>query len=619
MQKLNAEVKLYDYKKRFNLTSALEKNNQSHRKARNYLRLQQLALHQKSVVDAEDKLRNTLDELDKKRKVRLASTLGRPTLKNPVEDLVKGFSRIYTDEEIAQRLLLRHITQKRVELDTRRLKSLPEFMGSNLFLQLGQPKSMSAVRNELTHIYNRHAPAITVRQFRSLTTLNLAGNKLTVLPPDIGLLSNLKVLNLESNKLTILPPSISQLNRLTHLHLKLNNLTTLPDHIGDLTALQHLDLANNLLNELCGTFGGLVSLTFLDLTENKLSHLAIIPSTRWKLWGKRCPLDWEEYHSLDTNRSKWVNRVTASMINARPSELKSLEEQPIPTTTNVKVSAARRAARHEEEVRRKKLTELARRNEREWSTPTDIETGFVMFQNNLTGEVFTTIPPELDSFGRLIHLKVLRLTGNMLKALPDSLGGMTDLEVLDARQNYLTKFPGCLKKWTKLRILMLNENDLTELPNLFDRLTNLEEFHASRNVLQCLPETLGSCTKLKKLMVGVNQITHLPYTLGYLEDIQEMQVFDNPISDPPSAALTLPRDELLWVLREKHKECLLGHPPTVEAHMEGVANEVLLLEQEFLKEVQEMLAPAKKRVTTIDLHLRGEYAWCSLPKMLYLD
>ncbi|KOR30146.1 hypothetical protein TI04_06910 [Achromatium sp. WMS2] len=65
-------------------------------------------------------------------------------------------------------------------------------------------------------------------KFRNLTTLDLEGNQLSTLPPEIGQLHNLTELDLTNNQLRTLPPEIGQLQNLTELDLSNNQLTEFP-------------------------------------------------------------------------------------------------------------------------------------------------------------------------------------------------------------------------------------------------------------------------------------------------------------------------------------------------------------------------------------------------------
>ncbi|MHC5825101.1 MAG: leucine-rich repeat domain-containing protein, partial [Nostoc sp.] len=55
-----------------------------------------------------------------------------------------------------------------------------------------------------------------------VTELNLSGEDLTTLPPEIVQLTNLQTLNLSSNQLSSLPPEIVQLTNLQSLNLSIN-------------------------------------------------------------------------------------------------------------------------------------------------------------------------------------------------------------------------------------------------------------------------------------------------------------------------------------------------------------------------------------------------------------
>lgn len=101
-------------------------------------------------------------------------------------------------------------------------------------------------------------------------SLSFAGEKLRVLPGEIGRLTDLKQLYLSSNRLTSLPPEIGKLSSLTELYLADNLLTTLPTTIGELVNLTDLDLSNNRLTGLPLELGKLARLKNLKVTGNPL-------------------------------------------------------------------------------------------------------------------------------------------------------------------------------------------------------------------------------------------------------------------------------------------------------------------------------------------------------------
>jgi Leucine-rich repeat (LRR) protein len=81
------------------------------------------------------------------------------------------------------------------------------------------------------------------KKLKNLHGLDLSGNGLMSIPPEIGQLTNLQYLNLYYNRLTSIPPEIGMLTNLRELRLSCNNLTSLPPEIGMLTNLQSFEFA----------------------------------------------------------------------------------------------------------------------------------------------------------------------------------------------------------------------------------------------------------------------------------------------------------------------------------------------------------------------------------------
>ena len=98
------------------------------------------------------------------------------------------------------------------------------------------------------HILNlKNLREIPTRVFElsSITGLMFAGDhrkesplRLSVIPSEIGQLTNLGILDISRNSLPTLPESISQLTRMQSLSLKENGLIQLPAGIGNLQRLK---------------------------------------------------------------------------------------------------------------------------------------------------------------------------------------------------------------------------------------------------------------------------------------------------------------------------------------------------------------------------------------------
>jgi len=125
---------------------------------------------------------------------------------------------------------------------------------------------LSKLNNVLDH-------GLTIYQLFKLTKLLLWGKNIKVIPPEIGLLTNLDYLSIRNNKIITLPPEIGLLTKLDYLSLDDNKIITLPPEIGLLTNLQYLSISKNQLTTLPSEIGSLKKLVRLYLNGNKITAL----------------------------------------------------------------------------------------------------------------------------------------------------------------------------------------------------------------------------------------------------------------------------------------------------------------------------------------------------------
>ncbi|XP_076099969.1 uncharacterized protein LOC143069295 [Mytilus galloprovincialis] len=108
-----------------------------------------------------------------------------------------------------------------------------------------------------------------------LTLLNLAQNKLTNLPSEIGCLRGLTDLFIDHNNITIIPDSLGSLVNLESLNLSFNQIYTLPDTICSLQNLKVLKADHNNMEDIPKCIGQLHRLVKLYLEYNKLEYFNI--------------------------------------------------------------------------------------------------------------------------------------------------------------------------------------------------------------------------------------------------------------------------------------------------------------------------------------------------------
>ncbi len=103
--------------------------------------------------------------------------------------------------------------------------------------------------------------------------LDLSGQNLAVLPPEVLELRQLRLLLLNGNRLAELPAELGRLNRLSELELNDNAFTTFPPAILGLASLNELELSGNRLTTLPSDLDRLAQLTELELINNQLTTL----------------------------------------------------------------------------------------------------------------------------------------------------------------------------------------------------------------------------------------------------------------------------------------------------------------------------------------------------------
>lgn len=144
--------------------------------------------------------------------------------------------------------------------------AMPESIGKLSRLEL-----LSADNNHITEL-----PRSFAEKCPKLITLSLANNDLTEFSSDYateGSWTNLHRLNLSSNKLTSLPPNIGVFGRLEVLKCAQNTIAVLPASVGDLTRLKMLDVSSNGLLSLPTELEHCQELNVLNVSSNGLTRL----------------------------------------------------------------------------------------------------------------------------------------------------------------------------------------------------------------------------------------------------------------------------------------------------------------------------------------------------------
>lgn len=271
--------------------------------------------------------------------------------------------------------------------------------------------------------------------------------------------------------------------------------------------------------------------------------------------------------------------------------------------------ARRRAAQRlaiegggDEECYEHRRQRLAFQGVNEWSFSWSDAECCNIFTNAVSCEICTTMPDDLNTFGRLRSLTDLHVDHNRLRDLPDGIGQLKSLKKLVARENYIRVLPNSLGNLAKLEILDLGDNELDELPESTSALSSLELLVIQSNRFEKLPAFLGRLPALKMLRVGHNSLKTLPYEIGFADNLIQLQIYDNPLDEPSWYDSDLPK--LKWYCRQKYWSLKNGPLPIVESTRVSICDEVFEPAPAHKMRVEKAIEDARE-TGILELQLQG--------------
>ena len=273
----------------------------------------------------------------------------------------------------------------------------------------------------------------TLSNLTHLEVLDLQGNDLAGVIPDLSDLTQLRPLYLGGNNLTgLIPTTLSDLTHLAYLSLNNNDLAGVIPDLSDLTQLRSLHLYNNDLTSPLPDLSGLTRLRSLDLRNNDLTD----------------PLS--AFSDLTQLRYLYLSgtAVTGSLLAL--SDLTHLEVLNLSGTTVTSPLSAL-----------SDLTQL-------WSL-------------NLSG---TTVTDPLSALSDLTQLRSLNLSGTAVTDPLSALSDLTQLRYLYLSGTAVTGSLSALSDLTQLRSLHLSGTSVTgPIPDL-STLTSMWELDLNFTALK---------------------------------------------------------------------------------------------------------------------------------------
>ncbi|ETL83029.1 hypothetical protein F442_17556 [Phytophthora nicotianae P10297] len=205
------------------------------------------------------------------------------------------------------------------------------------------------------------------------------------------------------------------------------------------------------------------------------------------------------------------------------------------------------------------------------------------------------IPSISDEIGGLTSITSIKLTKNAIQILPEGFFELQALTYLDLSHNQLEQdLSESFGALVSLKELVLSGNKLSRLPNSITLLENLEALHIEENMLTSLPEQIGKLQILHVLNAHSNQLTVLPSSFGALRNMQNLDLKKNRLESTGEAFAMLSRLKFLDLRQNK----LVVFPVLPE----GAALDQVFLGYNTLATIDETsILRVKDSVTVLDM------------------
>ncbi|CAE7728990.1 LRRC1 [Symbiodinium sp. CCMP2592] len=151
------------------------------------------------------------------------------------------------------------------------------------------------------------------------------------------------------------------------------------------------------------------------------------------------------------------------------------------------------------------------------------------FDGNQLEELPQQYPPLVNG---------LKVSGNLLRQIPEAVGGLPDIKCVRAYANKLEALPDGICQLTRTTEMSLQGNRLEQLPRQFGSLQNLQYLSLHDNFLRALPDSILELSELRWLYIYNNRLQSLPHGLTTrLQNLERLLVEANPLSEATVADL----------------------------------------------------------------------------------
>ena len=345
---------------------------------------------------------------------------------------------------------------------------------------------------------------VTLKTLKGLRTLDLSGNPFGKLPEVVLQLETLTALRASAINLKTIPDGIGQLTKLIELKLSCNQITEIPKYINQLTDLEILSFSSNRIIKIYDFGFNLKELRSLGLSSNQISEIP------------------EYISQFSTIETLWLSDNKIENIPDYISELTSLKKLSL---SHNKIQMMPDCITQLRELRelwlvKNEITEI----------PNSLEKLRNLEKLDLSANKISIIP---EGIGKAENLTHLWLNYNQIKEIPDSIGNAEKLVHFTIGNNQIHRISECIGNLIKLENLGLSRNDIDEMPDSIQNLKNLKFLTAAANKISKIPPSIEKLSKLEKLWLHNNQIAEIPEFVSSLENLAELILDENKISIVP--------------------------------------------------------------------------------------
>lgn len=357
-----------------------------------------------------------------------------------------------------------------------------------------------------------------------LEILELQGNRLNSLPPEIRALTHLRTLNISDNRLADLPNELFTSVPIVELVASKNSFTGAFFDVDTVPHLQNLQLSSNSLTDFClsGTIL-LPALKYLDLSGNRLSALPDMSSwtslTTLLVGENQLSSLPEGFLSLQQLRNADFTANNLNKLDERIALMEGLENLTLAANP---LRDRKFLTMNTEDIKRDLLSRIEPAtvdNDLETTETPDksavggTDNGWKLTPSgtlDLSFQNLTEVDEEgVAAFAETNDVRQLYLQQNYLPGIPSVTAQLSFLTVLDLSKNNIVIPLEHSLQLTKLRELRLNGNKMRSLEPITSLLSapGLQHLDVSNNQISgSLPVLRDSFPELMRFMAGDNSI-----------------------------------------------------------------------------------------------------------------